>query len=126
MPHFLVSWDRAIVQLCPKSLEKILNEDGKEETDLDAEMSYRNIENLPLPQLSPELASLDREDIQDLTPQEIEVIEATFCISDAAESPGSGLTWSEATITFRRPSPLEPRPTREYGNRSPSNGGMNC
>lgn len=126
MPYFLASWDRAIVQLCPKSLEKIINEDEKEETDLDAEMSLRNIENLPLPQLSPELASLDKEGIKDLTPEEIEVIEAMFRISGITESPDGGLMWSEAAITFRRPSPSEPRPTREYGRRSPSGGGMNC
>ncbi|KAF2964976.1 hypothetical protein GQX73_g8602 [Xylaria multiplex] len=79
----LSPWDRALARLCPEWLEELVNEDGREDSGLDVEMSVRFIEDLPLPPLSLALVALEDQGIQDLSPQEISVIETMFDVSSA-------------------------------------------
>lgn len=88
MPHFSVSWDHAVIRLCPEWLEKQVNEDGKKNPGLDVEMSLRLVEKLPLPPLSPELASIGDQGIQELTTRDISVIEAMFDVPNAPAASG--------------------------------------
>lgn len=92
MPHFSVSWDRVIVRLCPKWLEKLVNEDDQEDAALDVEMSLRFLEDSPLPPLPAELASSEIQGIRDLTLQEISAIEAML------NANGSASGSSEASV----------------------------
>lgn len=86
MPHFSVSWDRVIVRLCPKWLEKLVNEDDQEDPALDVEMSMRFLEDSPLPPLPAELVSSELQGIGDLTLQEISAIEAMFNVDGSGSS----------------------------------------
>lgn len=91
MPHFLVSWDRAVVGLCPKWLETLVNEEEKEDNGLDADMSLRSIEDTPLLPLPTGLVSLEGHGIEDLTPQEIFAMESMFDTSSSSGSSEIGL-----------------------------------
>ncbi|KAK5629687.1 hypothetical protein RRF57_005402 [Xylaria bambusicola] len=86
MPHFSVSWNRAIATLCPQWLEALVNEDETRDSGLDVEMSLRYIEDLPLQPLPPGLVSSEEQGFNDLSLAEISAIEeATFDFSPTLE-----------------------------------------
>ena len=86
MPHFSVSWDRAIAALCPQWLEELVNEDETGDSGLEVEMSLRLFEDLPLQPLPSALAALERQGVRNLSPEDISAIEATF---DILSTPGA-------------------------------------
>ena len=100
MPHFSVSWDRAIAALCPQWLEELVNEDETGDSGLEVEMSLRLFEDLPLQPLPSALAALERQGVRNLSPEDISAIEATF---DILSTPGA----CESDLDGRRaPSPV--------------------
>jgi hypothetical protein len=76
-------------RLCPKWLEEMVNEDEEEDGSLDEEMGLRFIEDVPLVPLSPELVSVEREGVEDLSREEISAMEALFCNLDMPKSASS-------------------------------------
>ncbi|GAW24341.1 hypothetical protein ANO14919_139250 [Xylariales sp. No.14919] len=108
MPHFSVSWDRAMDRLCPGWLEELVNEDVREYSGLDVAMSVRSIEDLPLPPLPVALTSLEEQGIEDLSPLEISAIEAMYDASSASEASEGDVERSPSSDPSRILALLEP------------------